>query len=141
MQEIERSIPCHPRCVAMLRHILAADACFSPLRTVEQARPLIERIVKSEHVWLDGVMGYEAQIAGVGDAYPGQTAKNALVRQLKRRSARAFSILSESMVCCPAGRPFYTPRDARRLEPLQDYAYLFLKRKREAEAASLSWLA
>lgn len=60
----------------------------SPLRTVEQARPLIERIVQSEHVWLDGVMGYEAQIAGVGDAYPGQAAKNALVRQLKRRSAR-----------------------------------------------------
>lgn len=60
----------------------------SPVRTVEQARPLIERIVKSEHVWLDGVMGYEAQIAGVGDAYPGKAAKNALVRQLKRRSAR-----------------------------------------------------
>ncbi|HLI05912.1 MAG TPA: amino acid deaminase/aldolase [Ktedonobacteraceae bacterium] len=63
----------------------------SPLRTVEQARPVIERIVKSEHVWLDGVMGYEAQIAGVGDAYPGQAAKNALVRQLKRRSARAVA--------------------------------------------------
>ena len=60
----------------------------SPLRTVEQARPLIERIVKSEQVRLDGVMGYEAQIAGVGDAYAGQKAKNALVRQLKRRSAR-----------------------------------------------------
>jgi D-serine deaminase-like pyridoxal phosphate-dependent protein len=60
----------------------------SPLRTAEQARPLIERIAQSEHVWLDGVMGYEAQIAGVGDAYPGQAAKNALVRQLKRRSAR-----------------------------------------------------
>jgi D-serine deaminase-like pyridoxal phosphate-dependent protein len=60
----------------------------SPLRTVEQARPLIERIARSEHVWLDGVMGYEAQIAGVGDAYPGQVAKNALVRQLKHRSAR-----------------------------------------------------
>ncbi len=60
----------------------------SPLRAVEQARPLIERIARSEHVWLDGVMGYEAQIAGVGDAYPAQAAKNALVRQLKRRSAR-----------------------------------------------------
>jgi D-serine deaminase-like pyridoxal phosphate-dependent protein len=70
----------------------------SPLRTVEQARPLIERIVKSDHVWLDGVMGYEAQIAGVGDAYPGQAAKNALVRQLKRRSAREVAARRAALV-------------------------------------------
>ncbi len=31
-------------------------------------------------------MGYEAQIAGLGDNFPGQRAKNALVRRLKRRS-------------------------------------------------------
>jgi D-serine deaminase-like pyridoxal phosphate-dependent protein len=31
-------------------------------------------------------MGYEAQIAGLGDRLPGQRAKNALVLQLKRRS-------------------------------------------------------
>ena len=42
----------------------------SPLRTAEQARPVIARIQASEHVWLDGVMGYEAQIAGVGDNTP-----------------------------------------------------------------------
>ena len=60
----------------------------SPLRTAEQARPLIERIIGSELVWLDGVMGYEAQIAGVGDRYPGQPLKNALVGWLKGRSAR-----------------------------------------------------
>ncbi len=60
----------------------------SPLRTAAQARPIVERIAGSAHVWLDGIMGYEAQIAGVGDRYPGKTLKNALVRQLKRRSAR-----------------------------------------------------
>ncbi len=70
----------------------------SPLRTVEQARPLIERIARSEHVWLDGVMGYEAQIAGVGDAYPGQAAKNALVRQLKHRSAREVARRRSALV-------------------------------------------
>jgi D-serine deaminase-like pyridoxal phosphate-dependent protein len=60
----------------------------SPLRTVEDARPVVERIAASEHVWLDGIMGYEAQIAGVGDSYPGKALRNALVRRLKRRSAR-----------------------------------------------------
>jgi D-serine deaminase-like pyridoxal phosphate-dependent protein len=60
----------------------------SPLQTPEQARPVIERIINSQHVWLDGIMGYEAQIAGVGDQYPGSGLKNTLVRFLKRRSAR-----------------------------------------------------
>ncbi len=60
----------------------------SPMRTPEQARSVIERIVRSRHVWLDGIMGYEAQIAGVGDSVAGQPFKNALVRTLKRRSAR-----------------------------------------------------
>jgi D-serine deaminase-like pyridoxal phosphate-dependent protein len=59
----------------------------SPLRTAEQARPVIARIQASERVWLDGVMGYEAQIAGVGDNAPGQRIKNTLIRALKRRSA------------------------------------------------------
>lgn len=60
----------------------------SPLRTAEQARPVIERILDSQHVWLDGLMGYEAQIAGVGDNFPGQKIKNSLVQQLKQRSIR-----------------------------------------------------
>ncbi|MBV9615198.1 MAG: alanine racemase, partial [Ktedonobacteraceae bacterium] len=60
----------------------------SPLHTPEQARPLIERILASQYVRLDGLMGYEAQIAGVGDNIPGQRVKNRLVRILKRRSLR-----------------------------------------------------
>jgi len=58
----------------------------SSLRTVAQARPVVERIADSPHVWLDGVMGYEAQIAGVGDNYRGQWLKNGMVRLLQRRS-------------------------------------------------------
>jgi D-serine deaminase-like pyridoxal phosphate-dependent protein len=58
----------------------------SPLRTPGDVSPLLERLKASEHVRLDGVMGYEAQIAGVGDHVPGQSAKNALVQQLKKRS-------------------------------------------------------
>ncbi|MEO7021987.1 MAG: amino acid deaminase/aldolase [Ktedonobacteraceae bacterium] len=58
----------------------------SPLHTVEEVRPLLERIKDSQRVVLDGVMGYEAQIAGVGDHVPGQVAKNTVVQQLKKRS-------------------------------------------------------
>jgi D-serine deaminase-like pyridoxal phosphate-dependent protein len=59
----------------------------SPLHTAEDARPVIERIQSAPGVFMDGVMGYEAQIAGVGDNMPGKAAKNAVVRLLKRRSA------------------------------------------------------
>jgi len=58
----------------------------SPIRTPEQARPVIERVAASSHVWLDGLMGYEAQIAGLGDNMPGQPFKNGLIRGLKQRS-------------------------------------------------------
>jgi len=58
----------------------------SPLRSAAQARPVAQRILDSTRLLLDGVMGYEAQIAGVGDNYPGQRAKNGIVRLLKRRS-------------------------------------------------------
>ena len=58
----------------------------SAVRTAKQVRPIIERILESSHVWLDGLMGYEAQIAGVGDNIPGHRMKNALIQQLKRRS-------------------------------------------------------
>lgn len=61
---------------------------ISESRTAEQARPVIERILTSSHVWLDGLMGYEAQIAGVGDNVAGQAVKSMLVRQLKRYSLR-----------------------------------------------------
>ncbi|HEX8728988.1 MAG TPA: alanine racemase, partial [Ktedonobacterales bacterium] len=60
----------------------------SPLQNVDLARPVLERIARSEQVFLDGIMGYEAQVAGVGDNYPGQLAKNTLVRRLKGRSVR-----------------------------------------------------
>ena len=60
----------------------------SPLRDADLARPVLERIARSQDVFLDGIMGYEAQVAGVGDNYPGQVAKNALVRALKGRSVR-----------------------------------------------------
>lgn len=58
----------------------------SPLQTAQQARPVIRRIMASSYIRLDGIMGYEAQIAGVGDNVPGNRAKNALIYRLKQRS-------------------------------------------------------
>jgi D-serine deaminase-like pyridoxal phosphate-dependent protein len=79
-----------PLCLDLDMSLLVPGLHFgawrSPIRTPEQARPIIERILQSQHVWLDGIMGYEAQVAGVGNRYPGQLMKNALVRFLQRRS-------------------------------------------------------
>jgi D-serine deaminase-like pyridoxal phosphate-dependent protein len=60
----------------------------SPLANLEQARPVIDAALELPFVRLDGLMGYEAQIAGVGDAYPSQALKNQVVRQLKHRSIK-----------------------------------------------------
>jgi D-serine deaminase-like pyridoxal phosphate-dependent protein len=70
----------------------------SPLRTIEQARLVVRRIVASQHVWLDGLMGYEAQIAGVGDNFAGQRIKNTLVQQLKRRSIHEVAARRAALV-------------------------------------------
>lgn len=58
----------------------------SPLRDPESVRLLCRCIEKADGVRLVGVMGYEAQIAGLPDNAPGRWAKNALARFLKRRS-------------------------------------------------------
>lgn len=60
----------------------------SPIRSTAAALDLIQRIAQSRHVVLEGLMGYEAQVAGLGDRVPGQALKNAIVWFLKRRSIR-----------------------------------------------------
>jgi D-serine deaminase-like pyridoxal phosphate-dependent protein len=60
----------------------------SSVRTRDDALKVFAAIERCKHVRLDGVMGYEAQIAGVGDNAPHQRAKNALIRVLQRRSVR-----------------------------------------------------
>ncbi|QJD84423.1 amino acid deaminase/aldolase [Cohnella herbarum] len=63
----------------------------SPLSEWDNVKPIVERMMESPWVRLDGVMGYEAQIAGVGDRVPGAALKNAVIRQLKRRSIREIA--------------------------------------------------
>ena len=58
----------------------------SPLHTPEQALELARRIVSRPGFSLVGLMMYEGQVAGVGDAVPGALPKNMLMRWIQRRS-------------------------------------------------------
>ncbi|MBU8898019.1 amino acid deaminase/aldolase [Corallococcus sp. H22C18031201] len=61
----------------------------SPVRTPEDALKVARAIAASEGVFLAGVMGYEAQLAGVPDASPFAGMKNLAVRALQRGAVRA----------------------------------------------------
>jgi D-serine deaminase-like pyridoxal phosphate-dependent protein len=63
----------------------------SPVRTVAQAVELAKAILAEPALRLDGLMGYEAQIAGLQDRVPGKGLINAVVRALKRSSIREIS--------------------------------------------------
>jgi D-serine deaminase-like pyridoxal phosphate-dependent protein len=60
----------------------------SPVWDAAGALALAEVVARTPRVRLDGVMGYEAQIAGLRDRTRGQAARSAVVRALKRRSDR-----------------------------------------------------
>ena len=63
----------------------------SPVRNVEDAKVVVEEIMSSSSVSLVGVMGYEAQVAGVGDQYPKKTAKNKIISLLKKQSIKQIA--------------------------------------------------
>lgn len=58
----------------------------SPVRAVADALALADAIVRSPGLRLDGLMGYEAQIAGLQDHGPGLAIRGMAIRALKRRS-------------------------------------------------------
>ena len=59
----------------------------SPIRTADEAAALAREITRRPGLHLDGVMAYEAQIAGIGDRPPGIRAKGAAIRVMQSRSA------------------------------------------------------
>ncbi|MDX8360810.1 amino acid deaminase/aldolase [Cytobacillus sp. IB215316] len=63
----------------------------SPLQSAKHVDDIGQVIKKCQYVKLDGIMGYEAQVAGVGDAVAGKSAKNFIVRKLKSHSIQAIS--------------------------------------------------
>jgi D-serine deaminase-like pyridoxal phosphate-dependent protein len=63
----------------------------SPLRTPEQAAALAGEIVGRPAVELDGLMAYEAQIAGVGDRPPGRPLTGLALRAIQALSGRELA--------------------------------------------------
>lgn len=59
----------------------------SSINNNKQLQKVIDEIKKSNYVKLDGLMGYEAQIAGLGDNIKGDI-KNPIIKFLKKRSIK-----------------------------------------------------
>jgi D-serine deaminase-like pyridoxal phosphate-dependent protein len=60
----------------------------SPLRTPAEASVFAETVLKRPGFSLVGVLGYEGQIAGLGDAPPGRPLRAVLVRAMQARSSQ-----------------------------------------------------
>jgi D-serine deaminase-like pyridoxal phosphate-dependent protein len=74
----------------------------SPVHTVEQAVALARAIVVRDGLRLVGLMAYEAQIAGLGDAPPGRPLRAAAIRLLQARSARELARRRAAIVAAVA---------------------------------------
>jgi D-serine deaminase-like pyridoxal phosphate-dependent protein len=69
---------------------------------VDDALKVYEAIAASPHLRLDGIMGYEAQIAGLGDK--GTGVKNAAIRWLKVRSIPQIAERRQAIVAALTAR-------------------------------------
>jgi D-serine deaminase-like pyridoxal phosphate-dependent protein len=58
----------------------------SPIQNLAQLNQFLESIAAMKHLEIVGLMGYEAQIAGVGDQVPSSGLKSWLIRKLKKNS-------------------------------------------------------
>ncbi|RVX47932.1 D-serine deaminase-like pyridoxal phosphate-dependent protein [Nonomuraea polychroma] len=65
-----------------------AGALRSPIRDAEQAADLAAAVAKRPGFRLAGLLAYEAQIAGIGDAPPGKTVYARAIRLMQAQSAR-----------------------------------------------------
>jgi D-serine deaminase-like pyridoxal phosphate-dependent protein len=70
----------------------------SPVRTPAQAAALARAIVARDGMALVGLMAYEAQIAGLGDAPPGRPLRAAAIHLMQSRSARELSLRRAAIV-------------------------------------------
>ena len=70
----------------------------SPVNNATSAVALASVIASSGGVRLDGLMGYEGQIAGLMDAVPGERIRSSIIRYLKRKSAREVFARRQAVV-------------------------------------------
>ena len=71
---------------SMLRGNVRIGPKRSPIRTAAAARKLAEAIVSRPGLVLDGLLAYEGQVAGVGDATPGSALRNLAIRRMQAAS-------------------------------------------------------
>ncbi len=64
----------------------------SGLRNAKAVKVLMTPFIAHPHLNLVGIMGYEAQIAGVGDAVQGAAIKNIVVKTLKNQSIKEVAL-------------------------------------------------
>jgi D-serine deaminase-like pyridoxal phosphate-dependent protein len=74
-----------------LRGRVKIGARRSPLHTPEQAAALARAVVARPELVLDGLLSYEAHIAGLGDRPPGRPLMGAAIRAMQRLSARELA--------------------------------------------------
>ncbi len=58
----------------------------SGIKNLQSLKLYLSELKKSEHIRLDGLMGYEAQVAGIGDTTFGKGIKSNLVQLLKKKA-------------------------------------------------------
>jgi D-serine deaminase-like pyridoxal phosphate-dependent protein len=63
----------------------------SGIRVEKDLTSRLDLLDRLAYVQLDGLMGYEAQLAGVGDRLPGERIKSQFIRLLQRRARRTVS--------------------------------------------------
>jgi D-serine deaminase-like pyridoxal phosphate-dependent protein len=74
-----------------LRGRLKIGARRSPVHTPEQAAQLARAVVARPELELDGLLSYEAHIAGLGDRPPGRPLMGMAIRAMQRASARELA--------------------------------------------------
>jgi len=70
----------------------------SGLRDAKTVKKLMQAYIGHPYLNVMGIMGYEAQIAGVGDAVQGADLKNIVVKTLKKQSIKEVSLRRAEVV-------------------------------------------
>lgn len=70
----------------------------SPVHSLDDVIQLADGIEKLDHIRIHGIMGYEAQVAGMGDEVTGARLKNSVIKILKKRSHQDYKSRRQEIV-------------------------------------------
>lgn len=78
----------------------------SPITNIEKAKKLFDTLKNTQNLEVIGIMGYEAQIAGIGDNAKGNTLKNKIIQALKKKSITEIAQRRQEIVQLAANNGF-----------------------------------